>query len=126
MRLRHTVLVQASEDTDGKDLLIKTDTGLAETVVDDLEKAFAGIIKTLASATDTLSFGDIAVVLGLFIKVNGDCTVTINGHAHAVKLRANAKWAKLFLEETITSLTVTAPAEADVRGTYAVWGDVLA
>lgn len=131
MRIRHKVTVHISDDASGKENLFGPfDDSVVEVVIDNYERQTSGKLKILAGATESLSFGDVDLVKGIFLKVNQDATVKLNGGVEVIQLRragtgANDQ-AKLFLEADLSSIEVTAPAGGDVHGVYSVWGDPAA
>lgn len=128
MRVKHKVVVQIAEDTGMKNGLFNQDEQLNAVTIDGYEKQFSGIIKTLATETDTLSFGDVEAVKAVFMKLDRECIVTINGEAIQMRIAPGQPapaFTRLFLEADIETLTVTAPVGGDVNGVYVVYGDEL-
>ncbi len=127
MRLRRKIILKIADDTEMKDLLFQTDETLAEIVVDNFTTENDGKLKIAANATETLSFGDVTVVRGFFLKVDQDVIININALGEMQLRKApGAKFLNHFVEGEISSVTVKAPTLAAVDGVYAFWGDVSA
>jgi hypothetical protein len=129
IRVKHTVNVRVAEDTDMNNLLFAPSKDLAEVIIDTYTKVVSGVLSVAAAATETLSLGDVATPKGIYLRVDGDCDVSINGGA-AIALKrsstATGTTAKLFLEATISSVAITAPAGVDIHGVWCLWGDASA
>ncbi len=123
MRIRHKIILNIADDTDMKNILFKTDETLSEVIVDSLEQVTSGIVKTLATETDTLTLGDLTPALGLYLRVDKACTLLINGDITLplVKTDEAAEFIKLYLPISITSIALTA-GEDNVKGVWCVWG----
>lgn len=130
MRIRHKVNVSITEDTDGKNVLFGPDDSLAEVQIDTYERQTSGRLKILEGATENVPFGDVDAVKGIYLKVDNDCQVVLNGGVEVIQLRkvgtTSTTYAKLFMEADLTQVAIEAPADAVVTGTYCVWGDVTA
>lgn len=130
MRIKHKVGLRIGDDPTLKDLLFALDDSLAEVAIDTYLRMASGKFNIAASGTEALSLGDVDAVKGLFIKVDGDVTVDINGLG-AIQLRRSATTAgtvaKLFMEADITSVSITnTDGTAAVNGVWCVWGDLAA
>jgi hypothetical protein len=126
MRIKNKVIVYIADDADMKDELFNTDEDLAEVIMDGYTKVESGKYSVLASATKTLSLGDITEIRGIFLKADQECVVTINGNDYTMCLPAAGKPAKLYLDIVVTSVTVTSPANVTTTVVYCVWGDEAA
>jgi len=126
MRLKHTVQVQAALDAAMKRALFKDDVAAA-TVQTDSFTGQANSVLSIAPATlESLSFGDVTLVRGLYLEVDLDAKVRLNGSTDVIQLRkaADGTKAKLFIEAEITAVTVENPgAESILTGVFVVWGD---
>lgn len=129
MRIKHSVLLDIGDDADMKDLLFSTDETLAQTVIDGYMRMTSGKLTVAIGATESIPWGDVTAAKGLFLKVDADCSVKLNGSATAIPItRANVGTndrAKLFVEAALTAATLTAGATA-VNAVYAIWGDLTA
>jgi len=67
----------------------------------------------------------VTLVRGLYLEVDKDAKVRLNGATDAIQLRVadGAACAKLFLEGEITEVTVENPTEDALSGVYVCWGD---
>lgn len=128
MRVKHTVQLTVSEDTDQKQILFQRDATLAQVVIDNYERATSGLVSIAAAATENLPLGDVTNVKGLYLALSEEATVAINGSGDLIQMRkgGSASLAKLLIEADITEVAVTAPAAADLTGTFCVWGDPAA
>ena len=129
IRLKTKINVRIAEDTDMNNLLFAPKDDLAEVTIDGYEKSVSGVLKVDANTTEALSLGDVDTPKGLYLRVDNDCLVNINGLGN-IQLRrssvATGVVAKLAIEADITSVSITAPTTSDVRGVWAIWGDAVA
>lgn len=123
IRVKHKVAVSVGLDTDMKDTLLVTDDTLAEVILDGFDRGVSNVIAVAAAVTEALSLGDLSTVRGLYLKVDTDCKVYLNGSADGIELKTGGtgKPAKLFVEATITQVDVEAIAA--LTGVYCLWGD---
>jgi hypothetical protein len=128
MRIKHKVNVRIGEDTDMKNLLFGPDDTLAEQVIDRYERQTSGKFKIAANETESLPLGDITAVKGMFLKINGDALITLNGADTPIQVRkpgtTSTDYGRLFLEADIASVSIEAPELSAVEGVYCFWGDV--
>lgn len=124
MRIKHTILLQIANDADLKEPLFgPIDETLALTQIDGYTKQASGVIKVLATETESVPFGDVAAVKGIYLKVNQSCGLKINGAAAITLAVANTNgYAKFFLEAALSSIQLVA-GSSDVQGIFCVWGD---
>lgn len=126
VRIKHKCNVRIATDTDMKNILFGPDDTLAEVVIDTFTKHTSGNITMLTTDTETLSFGDIDAVKGIYLYVDNDVKLTINGGT-PIQMRQNTGTgtrAKFFLEADITSILVDNDTSGEtVTGVYCVWGD---
>jgi len=128
MRIKHKVNVRIADDASMKDLLFGPDDELAEVISDSYQRQASGIFSIAAAGSESISFGDVDAVKGVFIKVDADVNVNINALGDILLARhttTTGTYAKLFLEAGITSLVVGNPSAATARGLWCVWGDVV-
>lgn len=129
IRIKHKINVRVAEDTDMNNLLFAPKDDLAEVTIDGYEKSVSGVIKVPANTTENLSLGDVDTPKGLYLRVDNDCLVNINGLGD-IQLRrsstATGVVAKLAIEADITSVAITAPVGADLNGVWCLWGDAVA
>ncbi len=126
MRVKHTLLLTVAEDAELKSLLFERDSNLDQVILDGFDRVASGLLQINGGITESLSFGDVAAVKGLYLRVDQDLTVVkINGSADPITLTKQTadSFAKLFMEATLSAVTITAPAGLDVTGIYCVWGD---
>ena len=127
MRVQHTVNVQIAEDADMKNLLYGPSVSLAQVVIDSYESQTGGTFTVAAGATESLKLGDVTAPRGVYLRVDNDCQVNINGLG-PIQLRrgtgATGFTAKLFMEGEISSVAITAPVGTEIHGTWCFWGDL--
>lgn len=126
IRVDHTVTPQISRDTAQKQKLFFPDIGEEAVSHATFEKSSNNILSLDASAVESLSFGDVDDVRGLYLEVSGDCYLRINGSTDniPVKLPPSGTRAKVFLEADVTAVEVQNLSTTDaLTGVYCVWGD---
>lgn len=126
MRLKHTVQVQLSQDQDMRRKLYSDDlASVAQTDTSGFARQANSMLNIEPSGIENLTFGDVTLVRGLYLEVDKEAKVRLNGATDALQLRIadGASVAKLFLECEITQVTVENPAEDTLSGVYVVWGD---
>jgi len=126
MRLKHTVQIQLSQDTEQRRKLYSDDVAsVAQTDTTGYARQANSMLNIEPSGIETLSFGDVTLVRGLYLEVDKEARVRLNGATDPLQMRiaADAAVAKLFLECEITEVTVENPAEDSLTGVYVVWGD---
>lgn len=125
MRIKHTVLLRLARDTEMRRLLFSDDSQLAEVVIDDYQRHAQGHIAIANAATESLSFGDVTEVKGVYLELDQDATVRLNGSLDGIVLAKppGGTVAKLFLEATITAVEIENTSGAALTGLYVVWGD---
>lgn len=130
IRVKHKVRVHTFRDTDEANAYYKPDDTAAEEVLDAFDKQCASNLKVLQNTSELLNFGDVDVVKGIYLEVNVEAKLKLNGSTDEIQLRkgstlSTAK-AKFFLEGDISSVEVVAPTTEDVVGEFVVWGDPTA
>ena len=127
IRVKHTVAPQISRDTDARQKMFYYDTAASAVVIDTFNKSASGDLSVAVSSTDTLPLGDIVSVKGLYLEVDADCLVRLNGSLDDIQLRAQSGTiakAKLFIEADITQVEVENVDPTNVlTGVFCVWGD---
>ena len=124
IRIRHKVYVQASRDIDGKQKLFYPDAALSEVVIDTFQKSASGNLEIPVATTEQVSFGDVDNVKGIFLEVDSDCYVRINGSLDNIAVLKAGVNAKLFLEADINQVQIENYSPDDVlTGVYCCWGD---
>ena len=127
MRIKHKVNVRIADDADFKNFLFAPDDSLSEVVIDAYARQSSGKFKIDMNTNEDLSLGDIAAVKGIYIKVNKDAQVKLNGGTKVIQLRRSgtttSDYAKLFMEADITQVNITAPTTEDLEGVICAWGD---
>lgn len=126
MRIKHSILLDIGDDADMKDVLFGTDETLAQVIIDNYMRMTSGKLTVGVGLTESIPWGDVEAAKGIFIKVDQDCTLKLNGGAEAISLKragsSTTDRAKFFTEATLTGATITAGAVA-VNAVYVVWGD---
>jgi len=125
MRLKTTIRVQAFLDTAMKRALFNDDATLSQMQTDGYTKQANSVLSIAPEATESLGFGDVTLVKGIYLEVDQEAKVRLNG-GDAIQLRiaVGATKAKLFLEADITQVTVENTDDTAVlTGFWAVWGD---
>jgi len=126
IRLKHKANVQIGETSAMKNLLFYGDDSLAEEVIDAYLHQHSGSLAIVASGTEALPSGDVTAIKGIFLKLDGEATVTINGADTPLQLRkaSGANYCKLFIECDVTSVSITNSSSTEaLAGVYCVWGD---
>jgi hypothetical protein len=129
IRVKHVVTLQISRDTEGQRKLYWSDEVSDQVVIDSLEKSAGSMLAVEPSAIETLTFGDVADVRGLYLEVNAVCLVRLNGGVQSIPLEPapEAAAAKLFFEGPLTGVEVQNTSTTDALiGLYVVWGDPTA
>lgn len=129
MRIKNTVTIQAADDTEMKNLIFSLDSTAAAAVIDSYQHVISGRLTLPLNATYSLDFDNITAVKGIYLKVDKDCVVSINGGTGITLHLADAvstTRAKLFMEANITSVSITTPVGSAVELTYCAWGDIVA
>lgn len=125
IRLAHKVRPQIYADTAKKNTLFAPDDTLSEVVIDSFTKHSSNNITVAALASEDLPLGDITAIKGLYLQVDADCIVKLNGGTEEIQIRAQGTTspsAKLFIEADVNQVNVTA-ASAVLNGTICIWGD---
>ena len=124
MRIRHSINLEIADDTDMKDPLFGPFDEVLDLVqIDGYDSQASGKIVVAMEDTKEVPFGDVGTVQGVYLEVNGDCSIAINeGDPIDIICGAGTGVAKFFMEATITKLELTAGDEAALLGTYCVWG----
>jgi hypothetical protein len=124
MRVKHTVQVQISQDADQKRKLYSDDATSAQTDTSGYTMQSNSLLSVEPSGLENLAFGDVTLVRGLYLEVDKEALVRVNGAADPVQLRIadGATKAKLLVEAEITQVTVENPSADVLSGVYVVWG----
>lgn len=124
MRVRHTVQVEIARDSDMKRKLFSDDAQLSKVVIDTFQRQANSGLSIDVSSVESLSFGDVTLVKGLYLETSGDCLVRINGSLDPIPMKKSNGVAKLFVEADISAVTVENESTEDtLTGIYCVWGD---
>jgi len=128
MRLKHKMWLNLAIDTDLKDLVY----GPAETerlIQTDAFDQWDGAKINLADGDNAdLSLAGITNVKGVYLQIDGDAKVKLNGSSDAIQLRRYATTTgivcKLMLEADITAINVENPSGsgAAMSGHFIAWG----
>lgn len=129
IRIKHRVWVHGYEDTLAKNKLFAPDAELSEVISDGFDKSTGGSFSVAASGNENLNFGDITAVKGLWLKIDGEAKLKINGSTDEIQLRlepdgvAATDFCKFFIEADISALNVGNPGAAVMNGVFYAWGD---
>ena len=120
-------MVQISADTDGNEKRYYPET--KELVIDAFDRHSVKNFQVAAAASEALDLSDIAAVRGMYLEVDGDCDVVLNGSATPIEMRKSSTTtgvtAKLFIEGIIGSVTIdNTGGAAAVNGDVVLWGDL--
>jgi hypothetical protein len=134
MRIKHAIAPVISDDENGKEVLFSLDDELAGVTLDGFTEESSGKAVVAIDTAFPLPFGAVdSPAKGLFLVVEGDADVSLNG-LDVIQVRrgkltsaTNAPTAKLFIEGNFTSVTVTPKASAvasasTVKFRYALYG----
>lgn len=134
LRLKHKIVVQVTADTAQKQKrFFLDDDPVQETDVSSFAHQANSELSIDDTVTEALSFGDVQDARGIYIETDKPCDVFINGSATPIPMilapasgsSSGAAKAKLFLEATITqvSITNTVGDNSVLTGVYELWGD---
>lgn len=126
MRLKHTVQVQAALDTSMRRALFKDDLTSATVQTDAWTKQANSVLSVEPGGLESLSFGDVTLVRGLYLEVDGNARVRLNGASDPIQLTkaSDVSKAKLFVEAELTQITVENPSgDTVITGVWVIWGD---
>ncbi len=129
IRVKHTVAVLTSRDTQFKKAMWYPDVTLAEVIIDTFEKQASGNFAVPVSSIETLSMGDIDAVRGFYLETETACKIRINGSLDSIDLVPSGSGfsAKLFLEAELDSVIVeNESADTILNGVFVFWGDPTA
>lgn len=129
IRVSHTVAVRTSRDTEYKQAMWYPDVTLAEKVLDGFEKQTNGNFSIPATASEYLSFVDVEAVRGMYLEVDLECSLRLNGSLDAIELKPAESGvpAKFFLEAVITEVLIQNPSTTSpLTGVVVFWGDPTA
>jgi len=79
MRLKTTVRVQAWLDAAMKRAMFNDDATLSQMQTDGYAKQANSVLSIAPLATETLSFGDVTLVKGIYLEVDQEAKVRLNG-----------------------------------------------
>lgn len=128
-RIRHQVYAQVYGDTAYKDGRFTPDPDSELLVATGFQRQVNADFSIAALATESLGLGDVSLVRGIYIKVDADCIVRLNGSLDSITLRTPASGTpafgpKLFMEADITQVQVENISGSDIlTGVYCMWGD---
>ena len=128
IRVKHKVRVQTFKETDETNGYYLPDDAGSEVTHDTFDKQANSILAVTKNTNELLTFGDVDVVKGIYLEVDVEATIKLNGSSDALQLRKGSTLtgvkAKFFFEGDITSVDVIAPVTEDLTGEYCVWGDL--
>lgn len=110
-------------DTAKKNALFAPDDALSEEVIDSFDQHSSSDFVIAATASEDLPLGDMDTIKGMYLAVDADCVVKLNGGTEQIQMRkpSTSSLAKLCIEADITQVNITAGA-ATLNGTICVWG----
>ena len=125
MRLKTTVRVQAWLDAAMKRAMFNDDATLSQMQTDGYAKQANSVLSIAPLATETLSFGDVTLVKGIYLEVDQEAKVRLNGgDAIQMRMAVGSTKAKLFLEADVSQVTVENTDDTAVlTGFVCCWGD---
>ena len=126
MRLKHTIQLQVALDTTMRRALFKDDPTLSQVVIDTYAGQSNSILSVEPLATEPITFGDVTLVRGLYLEVDGEAKVYLNGEPTAIqmKIAPEGTKAKLFVEAEVTALSIENTSDtATLTGVFCCWGD---
>lgn len=131
IRVKHIIAVQTSTDTDQTRKMFYLDPDNESVISDSVQKQASGNLEVAIGASETLSFGDVTDVRGLYLEVAGDCRVRLNGAPDNIEMKivkdATPSKAKLFVEADLSQVEVdNTQGTVALTGIFCVWGDPTA
>ncbi len=130
IQVTHKIVLQISLDTaEKRKLFFLEDDQASEVTSVGYDQQASSNLNIATSGTESLGFGDLTDVRGIYLEVSQECNVRINGSPDNIPLKLPAgvtesPKAKLFLEADINAVVVeNLSASAVLIGTYCVWGD---
>jgi len=125
VRIKHKVWVNTARDTSMKDLIYGPEETERITQTDTFDQWGGGSFDIAGAANEDLNLADVDSVKGLYIEVDSDVEVKLNGSTDALQLRrantTTGSVARFFIEADITQVNVTAGV-ADASGHFHIWG----
>lgn len=126
MRVKHKIKVNVAEDTDMKLKLFDRDDTLSEVIIDGYTQQSSGTLDVAAGVTEDISFGDVTLVKGFYLRVNQDIKLKFNGGSEEFQVRKSSSTsgvtAKFFAEMDFTQIEVIGHATEATSGVFCVWG----
>lgn len=126
LRQKHKVWVNTSRNTDMTDLVYGPSEADRLVQNDVFDQWGGGSIDIPDTSNEDLDLVDVTNVKGIYLEVDGDVTVTINGATPALQLKKYTTTAgvvcKLFVEAVITSFNIANATGSAVNGHYHIWG----
>ena len=128
IRVKHRVWVNISRNTDMTDLVYGPEEADRLVQSDIYDQHGGGSIDIDDAGNENLSMGDVTNVKGIYLEVDQECTIKINGGTDEFVLKKSNTTgkAKVFLEATITALNIANASGSALIGHYAIWGTAAA
>ena len=126
MRLKTTVQVQMTQDDAGKRKLYSDDATAAASDTTGYQRGANSLISIDPETTEAMAFGDVSLVRGMYLEVDQDALVRLNGSGDALQMRvaSGVGKAKLFLETEVTEVTIeNVSTDTALTGVFVCWGD---
>ena len=127
VKVRYKAAINASLDADGAQCQFSRPDSTLSEVIEDHDVSSSGNIELTASEVDhPLPLGDVVTGRLLYVEVDGDCTIKLDGEATGHKLGAPATGtkAKLLLRSQFTAAPLlTNNGTTVVNAAYFLAGD---
>ena len=129
IRIKHRVWLQAFEDAAEKNKLFAPDPELSEVIATGFDKQASGNITVADVSNKNIDLSDVTAVKGIWLKLDGEATLKINGSTDSIQLRlrpgstAGTDFAKFFIEADISSVNIANATGAAINGVFCAWGD---
>ena len=127
MRLQHTVQVNLTQDIEGKRKLFSDAATAAKMDIRSYSHHVIGSINIATLETESLNFGDVTLVRGIYLELDQSAKVRLNGSTDIIQMNiaSDATKAKLFLEAEITQVSIENPTANILNGVFVAWGDPI-
>ena len=121
MRIKQTVNVRAAEDTAMEQTIFGKADGFATITHDDYDQVSGGTINIDASSNEDVPLRDVDTIAGVFISVDQNCTITLNGGAEAINIVKPASGnAQFFMNGPVTQINIATTTA--LTGLFCIWG----
>lgn len=129
MRTKVKTNVIISDDADGKNVLFGFDDALSEEVIDVYTRCVSGRFSVAAGGAveETLPFGDIDNVQGVYVKADAGFVFRVNGGVEEITTVAasTSGSSKVLLQAALSSMIIKNTSVSSVlNGVWVAWGDI--